>query len=49
MHSARALQLGGAGVLLVDSDPQAAPRTAAVWGSTADPGRGIDRPTIDQI
>jgi chromosome partitioning protein len=48
-HLARALQLDGASVLLVDSDPQGSARD---WAAVRDDNRvtvvGIDRPTIDR-
>ncbi len=48
-HLARALQLEGADVLLVDSDPQGSARD---WSAVRDdqpvPVVGIDRPTIDR-
>lgn len=48
-HLARALQLAGADVLLVDSDPQGSARD---WSAVRDdqplPVVGIDRPTIDR-
>jgi chromosome partitioning protein len=48
-HLARAIQLGGADVLLVDSDPQGSARDwAAVREDQPVPVVGIDRPTIDR-
>lgn len=48
-HLARALQIGGASVLLVDSDPQGSARDwAAVREDQPVPVVGIDRPTIDR-
>ncbi len=48
-HLARALQLGGAGVLLVDSDPQGSARDwAAVRDEQPVTVVGIDRPTIER-
>lgn len=48
-HLARALQLEGAGVLLVDSDPQGSARDwAAVREDQPVIVVGIDRPTIDR-
>jgi len=48
-HLARALQLGGANVLLVDSDPQGSARDwAAVREDQPVPVVGIDRPTIER-
>ena len=48
-HLARALQLSGADVLLVDSDPQGSARDwAAVREDHPVPVVGIDRPTIDR-
>jgi chromosome partitioning protein len=48
-HLARALQLDGAGVLLVDSDPQGSARDwAAVQEDNPVTVVGIDRPTIDR-
>lgn len=48
-HLARALQLDGADVLLVDSDPQGSARDwAAVREDQPVPVVGIDRPTIDR-
>jgi chromosome partitioning protein len=48
-HLARALQLGGADVLLVDSDPQGSARDwAAVREDQPLTVVGIDRPTIDR-
>jgi len=48
-HLARALQLGGADVLLVDSDPQGSARDwAAVQEEQPLTVVGIDRPTIDR-
>lgn len=48
-HLARALQLDGADVLLVDSDPQGSARDwAAVREDQPLPVVGIDRPTIDR-
>jgi chromosome partitioning protein len=48
-HLARALQIGGADVLLVDSDPQGSARDwAAVREDQPVPVVGIDRPTIDR-
>ena len=48
-HLARALQLGGASVLLVDSDPQGSARDwAAVQEDNTVTVVGIDRPTIDR-
>jgi len=48
-HLARALQLGGAGVLLVDSDPQGSARDwAAVREDQPVTVVGIDRPTIER-
>ncbi len=48
-HLARALQLGGADVLLVDSDPQGSARDwAAVREDHPLAVVGIDRPTIDR-
>lgn len=48
-HLARALQLGGADVLLVDSDPQGSARDwAAVRETQEVTVVGIDRPTIDR-
>lgn len=48
-HLARALQLGGADVLLVDSDPQGSARDwAAVREDQPVPVVGIDRPTIER-
>lgn len=48
-HLARALQLSGADVLLVDSDPQGSARDwAAVREDQPVPVVGIDRPTIDR-
>ncbi len=48
-HLARALQLNGADVLLVDSDPQGSARDwAAVRDDQPVPVVGIDRPTIDR-
>ena len=48
-HLARALQLGGASVLLVDSDPQGSARDwAAVQEENPVTVVGIDRPTIDR-
>lgn len=48
-HLARALQLGGAEVLLVDSDPQGSARDwAAVREDQPVPVVGIDRPTIER-
>ena len=48
-HLARALQLGGASVLLVDSDPQGSARDwAAVQEDNPVTVVGIDRPTIDR-
>ena len=48
-HLARALQLGGAEVLLVDSDPQGSARD---WSAAKEdqpvPVVGIDRPTIER-
>ena len=48
-HLARALQLQGSSVLLVDSDPQGSARD---WAAAAEecpfPVVGIDRPTIDR-
>ena len=48
-HLARALQLAGADVLLVDSDPQGSARDwAAVREDQPLTVVGIDRPTIDR-
>ena len=48
-HLARALQLDGASVLLVDSDPQGSARDwAAVQDDNPVTVVGIDRPTIDR-
>lgn len=48
-HLARALQLAGRDVLLVDSDPQGSARDwAAVRDDQPLPVIGIDRPTIDR-
>lgn len=48
-HLARALQLGGSDVLLVDSDPQGSARDwAAVRDDQPVPVIGIDRPTIER-
>lgn len=48
-HLARALQLDGADVLLVDSDPQGSARDwAAAHDEQPVPVVGIDRPTIDK-
>jgi len=48
-HLARALQLGGASVLLVDSDPQGSARDwAAVREDQPVTVVGIDRPTIER-
>jgi chromosome partitioning protein len=48
-HLARALQLAGRDVLLVDSDPQGSARDwAAVRDDQSVPVVGIDRPTIDR-
>jgi chromosome partitioning protein len=48
-HLARALQLGGADVLLVDSDPQGSTRDwAAVREDQPLAVVGIDRPTIER-
>ncbi|NKD88849.1 AAA family ATPase [Haematospirillum sp. 15-248] len=48
-HLARTLQLGGADVLLVDSDPQGSARDwAAVRDDQPLPVVGIDRPTIER-
>lgn len=48
-HLARALQIGGADVLLVDSDPQGSARDwAAVREDQPLTVVGIDRPTIDR-
>lgn len=48
-HLARALQLGGAEVVLVDSDPQGSARDwAAVREDQPVPVIGIDRPTIER-
>lgn len=48
-HLARAMQLAGADVLLVDSDPQGSARDwAAVREDHPVPVVGIDRPTIDR-
>lgn len=48
-HLARVLQLGGADVLLVDSDPQGSARDwAAVREDQPVPVVGIDRPTIER-
>lgn len=48
-HLARVLQLGGADVLLVDSDPQGSARDwAAVREDQPVPVIGIDRPTIER-
>jgi len=48
-HLARALQLRGASVVLVDSDPQGSARDfAAVEGGTAVLTVGLDRPTLDR-
>ena len=48
-HLARALQLGGTGVLLVDSDPQGSARDwAAVREDQPLTVVGIDRPTIER-
>ena len=48
-HLARALQLAGHDVLLVDSDPQGSARDrAAVRDDQPVPVIGIDRPTIDR-
>ena len=48
-HLARALQLDGADVLLVDSDPQGSARDwAAVRDDQPVPVVGIDRPTIER-
>ena len=48
-HIARALQIGGADVLLVDSDPQGSARDwAAVREDQPLTVVGIDRPTIDR-
>ena len=48
-HLARALQLGGSDVLLVDSDPQGSARDwAAVREDQPVPVVGIDRPTIER-
>ena len=48
-HLARALQLDGASVLLVDSDPQGSARDwAAVLDENPVTVVGIDRPTIDR-
>lgn len=48
-HLARALQLSGATVLLVDSDPQGSARDwAAVREDQPVPVVGIDRPTIER-
>src|SRR5690625_4643498 len=48
-HLARALQLDGASVLLVDSDPQGSARDwAAVQEDNPVTVVGIDRPTIDR-
>ena len=48
-HLARALQIGGADVLLIDSDPQGSARD---WAAVQDDNPltvvGIDRPTIDR-
>ncbi|KLB50461.1 peptide transporter, partial [Xanthomonas euvesicatoria] len=48
-HLARALQLDGEDVLLVDSDPQGSARD---WGAAKEDNPvtvvGIDRPTIDR-
>lgn len=48
-HLARALQLGGSDVVLVDSDPQGSARDwAAVREDQPVPVIGIDRPTIER-
>ena len=48
-HLARALQLDGHDVLLVDSDPQGSARDwAAVREDQPVPVVGLDRPTIDR-
>jgi chromosome partitioning protein len=48
-HLARALQLAGSDILLVDSDPQGSARDwAAVREDQPVPVVGIDRPTIDR-
>lgn len=48
-HLARALQIGGAEVLLVDSDPQGSARDwAAVRDDQPVPVVGLDRPTIER-
>lgn len=48
-HLARAIQLAGSDVLLVDSDPQGSARDwAAVRENHPVPVVGIDRPTIDR-
>jgi chromosome partitioning protein len=48
-HLARALQIGGAEVLLVDSDPQGSARDwAAVREDQPVPVVGLDRPTIER-
>jgi chromosome partitioning protein len=48
-HLARALQLDGADILLIDSDPQGSARDwAAVREDQPVPVVGIDRPTIDR-
>lgn len=48
-HLARAVQLAGSSVLLVDSDPQGSARDwAAVREDQPVPVVGIDRPTIDR-
>jgi chromosome partitioning protein len=48
-HLARALQLDGADVLLVDSDPQGSARDwAAVREDQPVPVVGLDRPTIER-
>ncbi len=48
-HLARALQIGGAEVLLVDSDPQGSARDwAAVRDDQPVPVIGLDRPTIER-
>lgn len=48
-HLARALQLAGNSILLVDSDPQGSSRDwAAVHEEQPVPVIGIDSPTIDR-
>src|SRR5690554_5556128 len=48
-HLARALQLRGSDILLVDSDPQGSARDwAAVREDQTVPVVGIDRPTIER-